>query len=181
VQLNRFTLMVMRSDKRGNNVYLCLGSNVGDRLLYLDEAGKQLQLIATEPIEFSEVYESQPWGNELLNHFLNCVVHVKTGLAPIQLLKKVQEIELGMGRLEKSRGGQYQNRVIDIDILTYNNATIDSLCLTIPHPLLTNRKFVLLPFVDLAPEFCLPYSLKSIKNDLQECQDELECALFVQK
>jgi len=106
---------------------------------------------------------------------------VKTGLAPIQLLKKVQEIELGMGRLEKSRGGQYQNRVIDIDILTYNNATIDSLCLTIPHPLLTNRKFVLLPFVDLAPEFCLPYSLKSIKNDLQECQDELECALFVQK
>ena len=181
MQLNRFTLMVMRSDKRRNSVYLSLGSNIGDRLSHLKEAGEQLQYLAKEPIEFSKIYESQPWGNDLLSPFLNCVVHVNTSLTPTLILKKVQEIEIGMGRLEKSNGGEYQNRVIDIDILTYNSLTIDSLCLIIPHPLLTKRRFVLLPFVDLARDYCLPYSLKSIESHLLQCEDELECALFEKK
>ena len=168
----------MRSDKRENSVYLSLGTNLGDRSAYLKEAAELLQNFATDKIELSPVYESQPWGSGVLNLFLNCVVHLKTSLDPLALLKKTQEIEKGMGRLEKSKGSEYHNRVIDIDILTYNDATIDSLALTIPHPLLTKRRFVLLPLIDLAPGLILPYSSQSIEKHLSLCEDDLECKVF---
>lgn len=168
----------MRRDKRENSIYLSLGTNLGDRSVYLKEAAALLQSFATEKIGLSEIYESKPWGNDLLNAFLNCVVHLKTSLDPLSLLQKTQEIEKVMGRLEKTKGNEYQNRVIDIDILTYNYVTIDSLILTIPHPLLTKRRFVLLPFLDLAPRFLLPYDSQSIEKHLLSCEDDLECNVF---
>jgi|GEM_PF-369225 len=177
-EFNRFTLMVMRSDKRENSVYLSLGTNIGDRLAHLKQATKMLQMLATEEIKVSVVYESAPWGNGLLCFFLNCVVHIKTTLDPFLLLQRTQEIEKEMGRAEKSTGKLYENRMIDIDILTFNLTTINSKTLAIPHPMLTNRRFVLLPFSDLAPHFQLPYSLYSIEKHLAVCEDYLQCDRF---
>tara|TARA_B110000046_G_scaffold15690_1_gene15043 strand:+ start:58007 stop:58528 length:522 start_codon:yes stop_codon:yes gene_type:complete len=170
--------MVMRSDKRENSVYLSLGTNLGDRLAYLKDGIARLQVLSTQDIELSNIYESQPWGNELLNYFLNCVVHIRTNLQPHQLLIKTQGIEREMGRDRKSRGKGYQNRVIDIDILTHGNATVDSNGLTIPHPLIARRRFVLLPLSDLAPELILPYSSESIRKSLSTCEDSLTCTKF---
>ena len=168
----------MRRDKRENSVYLSLGTNLGDRSAYLKDTAELLQSFATEKIELSPIYESEPWGSGVLNLFLNCVVHLKTSLDPLSLLQKTQEIEKAVGRLHKSKGNEYQNRVIDIDILTYNHATIDSLILTIPHPFLTKRRFVLLPLLDLAPRFSLPYDSQSIEKHLLWCEDDLECKVF---
>ena len=168
----------MRSDKRENSVYLSLGTNVGDRLAHIERATDMLQMLATEEIKISAIYESEPWGNDLLNAFLNCVVHMNTSLEPLALLLKTQEIERQIGRLEKSNGTKYQNRIIDIDVLTYNRTTINSHRLTIPHALQTKRRFVLLPFSDLAPRFQLPYSLYSIEKHLALCEDDLECKRF---
>jgi len=108
-------------------------------------------------------------------------VHLSTNLDPIHLLKKTQEIEKGIGRGKKSQGTEYKNRVIDIDLLTYNNLTIDSFCLAIPHPHLTKRRFVLLPFADMAPNLLLPYSSQSIENNLLHCEDRLWCKKIKEK
>ncbi len=170
--------MVIRSDKRENRVYLSLGTNVGDRLKYLKQAIEKLQVLATEEIEVSYIYESEPWGNDVLNAFLNCVIQMNTDLQPLALLYRTQEIEKEIGRLKKSIDSEYQNRIIDIDILTYNKTTIDSDILTIPHPLLRKRRFVLLPFSNIAPRFQLPYSLYSIEKHLALCKDFLECKRF---
>ena len=170
--------MVMRSDKRENSVYLSLGTNIGSRLEYLRKAIEKLQLVSIEEIEVSAIYESEPWGNGLLNAFLNCVVELKTDLEPADLLQKTQEIEKEIGRLKNSNEFFYQNRVIDIDILTYNETTINSEILTIPHPLLTKRRFVLMPFIDLAPDIQLPYSSYSIEKCLLLCEDSLRCERF---
>ena len=78
--------MVIRSDKRENRVYLSLGTNVGDRLKYLKQAIEKLQVLATEEIEVSYIYESEPWGNDVLNAFLNCVIQMNTDLQPLALL-----------------------------------------------------------------------------------------------
>ena len=163
--------MVEQSDKRVNTVFLSLGSNLGDRLQNLREAIGQIQKTSPTAVRISEFYESEPWGNLDLAGFLNCVLEVKVYLSPQELLAFTQNIEKIIGRTVKSKNGEYSDRVIDIDILTFNKKTINSMALTIPHPFINERKFVLLPLADLENEVFLPYDLNSPQYYLKACLD----------
>ena len=173
--MNRFTLMVEHSDKRVNTVFLSLGSNLGERLQNLKVAIAQIQKIALKAVRISGFYESEPWGNLNLAGFLNCVLEVKVDQSPQELLVEIQHIEKIIGRTVKSKNGEYSNRVIDIDILTFNNKTINSIDLTIPHPLMNQRKFVLLPLAELENGVFLPYDLNSRRHYLKLCLDGGGC------
>lgn len=141
-------------------VYLALGSNLGDRLANLKEA------IASLPPQMdvkarSSVYETDPWGYEDQNKFLNQVVRVETYLKPEPLLKHLKRLEMALGRKSSF---QYGPRLIDIDILFYGDLVLYSPSLTIPHPLMHERGFVLLPMMDIAPDFVHPVRKKTIRE-----------------
>ena len=131
---------------------LSLGSNVGNRHFYLAEAERLITEKAGEVLMKSSVYETEAWGFEA-HPFLNQVLVVQTSLSPWQLLEKLQEIEKQLGRHVKSKTVNkkttYHNRTIDIDILLYDNQTINSDKLTIPHPLIHQRDFVKIPLNEL--------------------------------
>jgi 2-amino-4-hydroxy-6-hydroxymethyldihydropteridine diphosphokinase len=103
------------------------------------------------------------------------VLEVKVYLSPQELLGFIQNIEKIIGRTVKSKNGEYSNRVIDIDILTFNKKTINSMELTIPHPFINERKFVLLPLADLEKGVFLPYDLNSPQHYLKACLDRGGC------
>ena len=133
-------------------VFLALGSNIGDR-----EANLRAAIHALEPeihpIECSPVYETPPWGYLDQPKFLNQVVKAETHLLPTNLLEYIKEIEVQQGRRETFRNGP---RSIDLDIIFYDQEVINSPPLTIPHPRLESRAFVLVPLADLAPHYQHP-------------------------
>jgi len=135
-----------------HTVYLSLGSNVGDRLANLKAAlaamQPQVQLVAESPI-----YETEPWGYTEQDDFLNQVAEIKTELSPPDLLAHLKQIEAQIGRQATFR---YGPREIDIDILLYDDLVYESPKLTIPHPNLEERAFVLVPLADLAPDLRHP-------------------------
>lgn len=138
-------------------VYLGLGTNLGDLDLNLhkaiDEIGKRVGKVISQ----SAFYKTEPWGFESQHTFLNAVVCVETELKPEDLLKATQHIEKNLGRTTKSNGS-YSDRIIDIDILLYDNLIMETDTLTIPHPLLHLRDFVLIPLREIAPELRHPKS-----------------------
>ncbi|MGB2602879.1 MAG: 2-amino-4-hydroxy-6-hydroxymethyldihydropteridine diphosphokinase [Candidatus Sulfotelmatobacter sp.] len=143
-----------------NFVYLSLGSNVGDREAQLRDAQARLGVLGrivavssvyeTEPVEFTE----QPW-------FLNCAIALETSLAPQQLMSAILSAEQQMGRV---RGQSKGPRSIDIDILLFGNEIIESPDLTIPHPAMYQRRFVLEPMAEIAPEVVHPILEKTIRE-----------------
>jgi len=136
-------------------VYLALGTNLGDRYSHLQEART---LIAGKIGSFSaisSIYETEPWGFESENKFLNQVVAVETDLSPLEILDRTQEIERQIGRKEKT-GHSYQDRLIDIDLLLYGDTVLNTGKLQLPHPLLHKRKFVLEPLNEIAPDLVHP-------------------------
>jgi len=138
-------------------VYLGLGTNLGDKAGNLNEAINKLSLEVGSIVRKSTFYASKPWGFESENEFLNAVVLVETNLSAFTLLAKTQEIERELGRTAKSANG-YADRLIDIDILLYDNLIVDEPTLKIPHPLITERDFVLIPLLEIAPELVDPVS-----------------------
>ena len=128
-------------------IFLALGSNMGDRQANLRAAIDALEP-DVHPIACSPVYETPPWGYLDQPKFLNQVVKAETHLIPIDLLEYIKEIEVQQGRLETFRNGP---RSIDLDIIFYDQEVIDSPPLTIPHPHMETRAFVLVPLADLAP------------------------------
>lgn len=142
-------------------VYIALGSNVGDRLENLRRAVESLAL-DLDQLQASPVYETDPVGYDDQERFLNAVVRGETDLSPHRLLERVQEIETQLGR---ERPFPNAPRTIDLDILLYDDRILDSSDLTIPHPRLHERLFVLIPLADVAPEAAHPVLGKSI-NDL---------------
>ena len=138
-------------------VYLGLGTNLGDKAGNLNEAINKLSLEVGSIVRKSTFHASKPWGFESENEFLNAVVLVETNLSAFTLLAKTQEIERELGRTAKSANG-YADRLIDIDILLYDNLIVDEPTLKIPHPLITERDFVLIPLVEIAPELVDPVS-----------------------
>lgn len=138
-------------------VYLGLGTNLGDLDLNLhkaiDEIGKRVGKVISQ----SAFYKTEPWGFESQHTFLNAVVCVETELKPETILKETQYIEKHLGRTKKSNGS-YSDRIIDIDILLYDNLIMETDTLTIPHPLLHLRDFVLIPLREIAPELRHPKS-----------------------
>ncbi len=135
-------------------VLLGLGSNQGDRMAALLEAERRLTAVpGIRILERSSVYETEPLGIADQPWFLNQVLSVETTLGPLVLLDTVQGVERDLGRIRSVHWG---SRIIDIDILLYGHETVSSARLTIPHPELPGRRFVLVPLVELEPEARLP-------------------------
>ena len=134
--------------------------------LLADELGKQILI--------SKIYESEPWGFEQPTHpFLNQIVVFATKKEPKEVLEITQNIEKKLGRKTKSTNKQYTDRPIDIDILFYGKLVLDSEKLTIPHSLITKRKFILEPLNEILPNFIHPIHNKSAKELLLQCEDNL--------
>lgn len=133
-------------------LYLSLGTNLGDRQKNLSLA---LELIGREVgtvVSASDIMETEPWGFESANRFLNMVIKVETNLQPLEALHVTQEIERRLGRRVKSVNGQYHDRLIDIDLLIYDDTTMSTPELTLPHPRMYQRDFVMKPLLQIAPE-----------------------------
>ncbi len=133
-------------------VFLGLGSNVGDRLGYIQRAVRSLSSFCRIG-RVSTVYESDPWGVEKQPPFLNCVVEAYTAEPPFELLRRIKEAEKSLGRKERFRWGP---REIDIDILLYGEEVIDEAVLKVPHPYIRERDFFLIPLLELEPELVSP-------------------------
>jgi 2-amino-4-hydroxy-6-hydroxymethyldihydropteridine diphosphokinase len=153
------------------NVFLLLGSNMGNRMAVLREARALLSAQAGNIIKQSDYYESEPWGFGATTWFINQALHIETRLSPAQLLQAIQQIEQQLGRIRTTPPGTYTSRPIDIDILFYNYDVIHTPALTIPHPLLHQRRFALLPLCDIAPHHVHPLLHKTTTALLQQCND----------
>lgn len=130
-------------------VYLSLGSNLGDRHATMRRAIDMLNAEAGTVDRQSSPLETEPWGFESANKFLNMCVRLLTTLTPEQLLLKTQDIELQLGRTVKSVDGQYHDRPIDIDMLMYDDVNISTPTLTLPHPHMHERDFVMIPLREI--------------------------------
>lgn len=145
-------------------LYLSLGSNIADRREHLATAVSEIENRIGHITKKSDIIETSPWGFDSLNQFLNQALEVDTVLTPEQVLEQTQAIESEMGRKEKSRDGLYKDRIIDIDLLMYGNHIINSDTLTLPHPLMTKRLFVLKPLAQIAPDAVHPIINKTISE-----------------
>ena len=135
-----------------STLYLSLGTNLGDRQQNLKSALELIGRKVGTVVSASDIIETEPWGFDSPNPFLNMVVKVETDLKPLEVLDVTQEIERQLGRATKSVNGEYHDRLIDIDILLYDDLVMDTPELTIPHPLMYERKFVMEPLAQIAPE-----------------------------
>jgi len=153
-----------------NLIYLSLGSNLGSREQYIEEALKLIQNRIGEIEQLSRIYESEPWGFSSANRFCNCCLSLRSSLAPLPLLDLLLEIELAIGRVREGVG--YSDRVIDIDILIYGDIQLDHPRLTLPHPSMGDRRFVLSPLAEIAPLLIHPFTGKTITEMLEVCTDE---------
>ena len=129
--------------------YLSLGSNLGDRHATMQSAILLLDSQAGSVDRVSSAIETEPWGFKSANKFLNMCVRITTNLSPAQLLATTKDIELQLGRTTKSVNGQYHDRPIDIDILTYDDLHINTPSLTLPHPHMHERDFVMIPLREI--------------------------------
>lgn len=149
-------------------IYLALGSNLGDRLDNLRSAvtalSPQLEVKAK-----SHIYETPPWGYEDQPRFYNQVIKADTYLQPEPLLRHLKRLEVALGREPNFQNGP---RLIDLDLLLYDQLVLDTPALTLPHPRMHERGFVLLPLMDLAPEYIHPVLKKSVRELTSTCSLE---------
>lgn len=161
-----------------NEALLLLGSNKGDRLNFLNLALDRIDQISLKTPVVSHIYESEPWGFDSKTWFLNMAVSVLTDLPPLELLDKLMEIESNLGRKRDTGALGYESREIDIDIILFGDMVIDVDRLRIPHPRAHLRKFVLVPLMDIAPDYCFPLLGKSVRSLLKDCPDMSDVLLW---
>lgn len=156
-------------------VYLSIGSNKGDKLNYIHQA---TSLIANSEgirlVRASTLYESEPWGVKNQSWFVNAALEVKTSLQPQDFIKRMLDIETQLGRIRTDEMAKWGPREIDIDIIFWGNKIINDENLKIPHPFAHKRAFVLVPLLELVPDFIHPVlkkSLLDIHSDLEEPED----------
>lgn len=157
------------------DAYLLIGGNLGERSTYLEEAKKLISLHCGTITESSSLYETAAWGNRMQPSFLNQVIQLHTILSPEALMKTILLIEEKMGRVRKEKNSE---RIIDIDILYYGDRVIQEEGLTIPHPRIAERRFVLVPFAERWPGFVDPSNNNTISEMLDLCTDDLEVTKF---
>ena len=154
-----------------NKAYLLIGGNLGHRERNLSTAREFIEQYCGPVIQASSLYETAAWGKIDQPSFLNQALEIETGFTAEQLIKQVLEIEELMGRLRKEK---YGPRIIDIDILLFNNEQYDLPFLKIPHPEMQNRRFALTPLAEIASDVQHPVFKKSIFQLLEECPDTLD-------
>jgi 2-amino-4-hydroxy-6-hydroxymethyldihydropteridine diphosphokinase len=151
-------------------VFLGIGTNLGNRESNLKEAIARIEEYIGKVVKSSSVYETEPWGFQTGDEFLNMVVKVETKLTPSGLLGRILMTGSLSGRVRGEK--QYSSRVIDIDILLYEDLIIDEKSLKIPHPLMHERRFVMIPLCEIEPEMVHPVFKKSISSLLKSCKDK---------
>ena len=156
--------------------YLSLGSNVGDRLENLRRAFRLLCEVGIALRCTSSVYETEPVDNPDQGWFLNCIAEIATTLEPLALLRKVQQIEAQLGRERTVAKGP---RTLDIDILVYGDVVLESEELTLPHPRMLQRRFVLEPLRELAPTLLIPGTGKTVEETLGDLRDPAQVRLMI--
>lgn len=144
--------------------YLGLGSNVGNREQHIGQALSKLAAPDLRIARVSSVYETEPVGFTAQRSFLNLVAEIETELFPMQLLARIAKIEQALGRVRTVPNGP---RTIDVDILLYARAVILSARLEVPHPRMAERRFVLVPLAELAPELRHPVTHKTVRGMLE--------------
>ena len=158
-----------------NQAYLLLGGNIGDRLANLRLAGKLIQDNIGNIHKYSHIYQTAAWGKTDEPSFLNQVILVETPLEANEVMANILLIESQMGRIRSYKNA---SRIIDIDILFFNNDIVQITGLTIPHPEISNRRFVLVPLSDIAPKLIHPNLKVTVEKLLYNCKDQLEVGLF---
>lgn len=159
---------IMPANTAGNKVFIALGTNLGNR-------EKNLQTALTEITTFSRIinkssiYETEPYGYKKQNDFLNMAIEIETGLSPVELIIRLQEIEHKMGKNREIKNGP---RLIDLDILLYNQEIISQPNLKIPHPHMHERNFVLTPLAEISEKTLHPTLKKDIKSLLKNLKNQ---------
>ena len=162
-----------------HRVFLCIGGNIDNRQHYLQST---LELITNRIgtiVALSDVYESEAWGFEHTTPFLNQVVAVDTELSPLNLLAACQSIETQLGRVRNPLSDTYTARTVDVDILFYDDIVCNYPNLTIPHPFIQKRRFVLEPLAQIAPKLNHPVLNKSVQSLKEECDDKTKVWRYV--
>jgi 2-amino-4-hydroxy-6-hydroxymethyldihydropteridine diphosphokinase len=147
-------------------VYLGLGSNLGNKEQNLHNAIQKIEKRIGKIVSLSAFYVTAPLGFTSGNNFLNAVLCSESLLFPLEILKETQVMEYEMGRVNKSVDGIYQDRLIDIDLLLYDRLIMKTETLTLPHPLMSERLFVMEPMAEIAPEMIHPVLGKKMKEIL---------------
>lgn len=153
-----------------NEAYLLTGGNIGDRKTYLCQAKNEIEKRCGAVVAESSIYETEAWGKEDQEAFLNQALKINTTLSSEDLLQTILKIEEDLGR---KRDLKYGPRIIDIDILFFNDRVIDHHGLKIPHPQMQNRRFVLVPLNEIAPQKIHPVLKKTVSQLLSDCPDPL--------
>ena len=157
-----------------NGIYLLMGSNLGNRMAYLREAARLLSKAGIQIIDESSIYETEPWGPQDQGWFLNVILEISTALEPQLLLDTILSVEKQLGRERKKKWGE---RCIDIDILYYQDQVVNTDALNIPHPGIPDRRFTLIPLVEMTPLAVHPTLKKNQMELLAACSDPLDCKL----
>ena len=152
--------------------FLGLGSNIGERISYIEKAVNAICRIPdVKFIRSSSVYETEPWGKQNQSDFLNSVLEIETDMSAESLLKELKLIEKRTGRIENSK---WSEREIDIDLLFYGNEIINVDLFIVTHPQIENRKFVLVPMAEIAPDLIHPVLKISMQDLLKKSTDTLK-------
>ncbi|PQJ09026.1 2-amino-4-hydroxy-6-hydroxymethyldihydropteridine diphosphokinase [Flavipsychrobacter stenotrophus] len=154
-----------------HTTYLSLGSNIGDRQALMTQALAMLEVTAGRVVKQSALYATKAWGITDQPDFLNMCAAIETDLSAQELLATILQTERNLGRERKIKWGE---RTIDIDILFYDDAIINEHDLIVPHPYIQDRRFILVPMAEIAPDLVHPVLNKTINRLLKDCKDELQ-------
>ena len=159
----------MAGKGKHKGVFLSLGSNLGDRIRNMERSMELIEIHIGNISGRSGIYESDAWGFESKNAFYNMCLEVRTEFSADRVMEAIILIENSMGR--KRTGSGYSDRLIDIDLLFYNGLIINTSSLTLPHPMIEERRFVLSPLAEITPGFVHPVLNCTVADLLAECKD----------